>query len=64
MENGIEIMQHYMTAAQAQTLLNAIKDLDVVKKHDAQNVPYTITLLTCDSQGKMKARWWCLRKRR
>lgn len=29
MENGI--MQHYMTAAQAQTLLNAIKDLDVVK---------------------------------
>ena len=51
-ENGIEIMQHYMTAAQAQTLLNAIKDLDVVKKHDAQNVPYTITLLTCDSQGK------------
>ena len=51
-KNGIEIMQHYMTAAQAQTLLNAIKDLDVVKKHDAQNVPYTITLLTCDSQGK------------
>ena len=50
-KNGIEIMQHYMTAAQAQTLLNAIKDLDVVKKHDAQNVPYTITLLTCDSQG-------------
>ena len=49
-KNGI--MQHYMTAAQAQTLLNAIKDLDVVKKHDAQNVPYTITLLTCDSQGK------------
>lgn len=30
-KNGIEIMQHYMTAAQAQTLLNAIKDLDVVK---------------------------------
>ena len=52
LKNGIEIMQHYMTAAQAQTLLNAIKDLDVVKKHDAQNVPYTITLLTCDSQGK------------
>ena len=51
-KNGIEIMQHYMTAAQAQTLLNAIKDLDVVQKHDAQNVPYTITLLTCDSQGK------------
>ena len=51
-KNGIEIMQHYMTAAQAQTLLNAIKDLDVVKKHDAQKVPYTITLLTCDSQGK------------
>ena len=51
-KNGIEIMQHYMAAAQAQTLLNAIKDLDVVKKHDAQNVPYTITLLTCDSQGK------------
>ena len=52
-KNGIvENMQHYMTAAQAQTLLNAIKDLDVVKKHDAQNVPYTITLLTCDSQGK------------
>lgn len=51
-KNGIKIMQHYMTAAQAQTLLNAIKDLDVVKKHDAQNVPYTITLLTCDSQGK------------
>ena len=51
-KNGIEIMQHYMTAAQAQTLLNAIKDLDVVKKHDAQNVPYTITLLTCDSQGQ------------
>lgn len=52
-KNGtVEIMQHYMTAAQAQTLLNAIKDLDVVKKHDAQNVPYTITLLTCDSQGK------------
>ena len=51
-KNGIEIMQHYMTAAQAQTLLNAIKDLDVVKKHDAQNVPYTITLLTCASQGK------------
>lgn len=51
-KNGIEIMQHYMTAAQAQTLLNAIKNLDVVKKHDAQNVPYTITLLTCDSQGK------------
>ena len=53
-KNGTEIMQHYMTAAQAQTLLNAIKDLDVVKKHDAQNVPYTITLLTCDSQGKNK----------
>ena len=51
-KNGTEVMQHYMTAAQAQTLLNAIKDLDVVKKHDAQNVPYTITLLTCDSQGK------------
>ena len=51
-KNGIEIMQHYMTAAQAQTLLNAIKDLDVVQKHVAQNVPYTITLLTCDSQGK------------
>ena len=51
-KNGTDIMQHYMTAAQAQTLLNAIKDLDVVKKHDAQNVPYTITLLTCDSQGK------------
>ena len=52
-KNGtVEIMQHYMTAAQAQTLLNNIKDLDVVKKHDAQNVPYTITLLTCDSQGK------------
>ena len=51
-KNGIEIMQHYMTAAQAQTLLNAIKELDVVKKHVAQNVPYTITLLTCDSQGK------------
>ena len=51
-KNGTEIMQHYMTATQAQTLLNAIKDLDVVKKHDAQNVPYTITLLTCDSQGK------------
>ena len=51
-KNGIEIMQHYMTAAQAQTLLNAIKELDVVKKHDAQKVPYTITLLTCDSQGK------------
>ena len=52
-KNGtVEIMQHYMTAAQAQTLLNAIKDLDVVKKHDAQKVPYTITLLTCDSQGK------------
>ena len=51
-KNGTEIMQHYMTAAQAQTLLNAIKDLDVVKKHDAQKVPYTITLLTCDSQGK------------
>ena len=51
-KNGIEIMQHYMTAAQAQTLLNAIKDLDVVKKHDEQKVPYTITLLTCDSQGK------------
>ena len=51
-KNGTEVMQHYMTAAQAQTLLNAIKNLDVVKKHDAQNVPYTITLLTCDSQGK------------
>ena len=51
-KNNVAIMQHYMTAAQAQTLLNAIKDLDVVKKHDAQNVPYTITLLTCDSQGK------------
>lgn len=51
-KNGTEIMQHYMTAAQAQTLLNAIKDLDVVKKHDARKVPYTITLLTCDSQGK------------
>ena len=52
-KNGIvEIMQHYMTAAQAQTLLNAIKNLDVVKKHDEQKVPYTITLLTCDSQGK------------
>ena len=51
-KNGTEIMQHYMTAAQAQTLLNAIKELDVVKKHVAQNVPYTITLLTCDSQGK------------
>ena len=51
-KNGTDIMQHYMTAAQAQTLLNAIKDLDVVKKHDEQKVPYTITLLTCDSQGK------------
>ena len=51
-KNGTDIMQHYMTAAQAQTLLNAIKNLDVVKKHAAQNVPYTITLLTCDSQGK------------
>ena len=51
-KNGTEVMQHYMTAAQAQTLLNAIKNLDVVKKHGAQNVPYTITLLTCDSQGK------------
>ena len=51
-KNGTDIMQHYMTAAQAQTLLNAIKNLDVVKKHNAQNVPYTITLLTCDSQGK------------
>ena len=51
-KNGTDVMQHYMTAAQAQTLLNAIKDLDVVKKHAAQNVPYTITLLTCDSQGK------------
>ena len=51
-KNGTEVMQHYMTAAQAQTLLNAIKNLDVVKKHDAQHVPYTITLLTCDSQGK------------
>ena len=52
-KNGtVEIMQHYMTAAQAQTLLNNIKNLDVVQKHNAQNVPYTITLLTCDSQGK------------
>ena len=51
-KNGIDVMQHYMTAAQAQTLLNAIKNLDVVQKHNAQNVPYTITLLTCDSQGK------------
>ena len=51
-KNGTKIMQHYMTAAQAQTLLNDIKNLHVVKKHDAQNVPYTITLLTCDSQGK------------
>ena len=51
-KNNVAIMQHYMTAAQAQTLLNNIKNLDVVKKHDAQNVPYTITLLTCDSQGK------------
>lgn len=51
-KNGTEVMQHYMTAAQAQTLLNAIKELDVVKKHDEQKVPYTITLLTCDSQGK------------
>ena len=51
-KNGTEVMQHYMTALQAQTLLDAIKDLDVVKRHDAQNVPYTITLLTCDSQGK------------
>ena len=51
-KNGTKVMQHYMTAAQAQTLLNAIKNLDVVQKHDAQNVPYTITLLTCDSQGK------------
>ena len=50
-KNGTKVMQHYMTAAQAQTLLNAIKNLDVVQKHDAQNVPYTITLLTCDSQG-------------
>ena len=51
-KNGTDVMQHYMTAAQAQALLNAIKNLDVVQKHDAQNVPYTITLLTCDSQGK------------
>lgn len=51
-KNETEVMQHYMTAAQAQTLLNAIKNLDVVKKHDEQKVPYTITLLTCDSQGK------------
>ena len=51
-KNGTDVMQHYMTAAQAQTLLNAIKNLDVVQKHNAQNVPYTITLLTCDSQGK------------
>ena len=51
-KNGTDIMQHYMTAAQAQALLNAIKNLDVVKKHDEQHVPYTITLLTCDSQGK------------
>lgn len=51
-KNGTDIMQHYMTAAQAQTLLNAIKALDVVKKHDEQHVTYTITLLTCDSQGK------------
>ena len=51
-KNGTDVMQHYMTATQAQALLNAIKNLDVVKKHDAQNVPYTITLLTCDSQGK------------
>ena len=51
-KNGTDIMQHYMTAAQAQALLTAIKNLDVVQKHDAQNVPYTITLLTCDSQGK------------
>lgn len=51
-KNGTDVMQHYMTAAQAQALLNAIKNLDVVQKHDAQGVPYTITLLTCDSQGK------------
>ena len=51
-KNNVAIMQHYMTAAQAQTLLNNIKNLDVVKKHNEQNVPYTITLLTCDSQGK------------
>ena len=50
-KNNVAIMQHYMTAAQAQTLLNNIKNLDVVKKHNEQNVPYTITLLTCDSQG-------------
>ena len=50
-EANANVMQHYMTAAQAQTLLNAIKNLDVVQKHDAQSVPYTITLLTCDSQG-------------
>lgn len=50
-KNGTKVMQHYMTAAQAQALLTAIKDLDVVQKHDAQKVPYTITLLTCDSQG-------------
>ena len=50
-KNETKVMQHYMTAAQAQTLLNAIKNLDVVKKHDEQKVPYTITLLTCDSQG-------------
>lgn len=30
-KNETEVMQHYMTAAQAQTLLNAIKNLDVVK---------------------------------
>ena len=51
-KNGTDVMQHYMTAAQAQALLTAIKNLDVVQKHDAQGVPYTITLLTCDSQGK------------
>ena len=51
-KNGTDVMQHYMTAAQALALLNAIKNLDVVQKHDAQGVPYTITLLTCDSQGK------------
>ena len=51
-KNGTDVMQHYMTAAQAQALLNAIKNLDVVQKHHAQGVPYTITLLTCDSQGK------------
>ena len=64
MEKRNRNQQHYMTAAQAQTLLNAIKNLDVVKKHDAQNVPYTITLLPATVRAKMKARWWCLRKRR